>query len=46
MTAAEKFTHKISGTATFTQGAAALWKMDDFGDALYIALITAFVYKF
>lgn len=33
--AGEKFTHKISGSAAFTQSATALWKMDDFGDALY-----------
>ena len=33
--AGEKLTHKISGSASFTQGASALWKMDDFGDALY-----------
>ena len=35
VTASEKFTHKISGSATFTQGTAALWRMNDFGDALY-----------
>jgi putative salt-induced outer membrane protein YdiY len=33
--AGEKFSHRISDSATFTQGAAALWRMDDFGDALY-----------
>ena len=31
----EKFTHKISESAVFTQGVAALWTMNDFGDALY-----------
>jgi putative salt-induced outer membrane protein YdiY len=31
----EKFTHKLTSTASITQGSAALWKMDDFGDALY-----------
>jgi len=35
VTAGEKFTHKISSTAALTQGATALWKMDDFGDAIY-----------
>lgn len=35
VTAGEKFSHKLSETATITQGATALWKMDDFGDALY-----------
>lgn len=35
VTAGEKFSHKISENAVFTQGASALWKMDDFGDALY-----------
>jgi putative salt-induced outer membrane protein YdiY len=33
--AGEKFTHKITATTEFTQKVAALWKMDDFGDALY-----------
>ena len=33
--AGEKFSHKLSPSATITQGSAALWKMDDFGDALY-----------
>ncbi len=31
----EKFSHKLSANAVITQGSAALWKMDDFGDALY-----------
>ena len=31
----EKFTHRLSSSAAFTQGATALWAMDDFGDALY-----------
>ncbi len=35
VTFGEKFTHKISSSAAFTQGATALWKMNDFGDALY-----------
>ncbi len=35
VTLGEKFTHKISNSAAFTQGATALWKMNDFGDALY-----------
>lgn len=33
--AGEKFSHALSSTATLTQGATALWKMDDPGDALY-----------
>jgi putative salt-induced outer membrane protein YdiY len=33
--AGEKFTHKITATTELTQKVAALWKMDDFGDALY-----------
>jgi putative salt-induced outer membrane protein YdiY len=33
--AGEKFTHKITSTTELTQKIAALWKMDDFGDALY-----------
>ena len=32
---ARKFTHKITSTTEFIQKVAALWKMDDFGDALY-----------
>lgn len=31
----EKFAHKLTETATLTQGVSALWKMDDPGDALY-----------
>lgn len=31
----DKFEHKLSTTATLTQGFNALWKADDFGDALY-----------
>jgi putative salt-induced outer membrane protein YdiY len=31
----EKFSHKLSTSAAITQGSTALWKMDDFGDALY-----------
>ena len=34
VTVGEKFTHKISA-APYHAGTAALWKMDDFGDALY-----------
>ncbi len=32
----ERFTHKITGTAEVTQKLSALWKTDDFGDALYV----------
>jgi putative salt-induced outer membrane protein YdiY len=35
VSAGEKFTHKITATTELTQKVAALWKMDDFGDALY-----------
>jgi putative salt-induced outer membrane protein YdiY len=35
LAAGEKFSHKLSTNAVLTQGSAALWKMDDFGDALY-----------
>lgn len=35
VSAGEKFTHKITATTELTQKAAALWKMDAFGDALY-----------
>jgi putative salt-induced outer membrane protein len=35
VTASNKFEHKLSATATLTQGFAALWKAQDFGDALY-----------
>jgi putative salt-induced outer membrane protein len=31
----ERFAHKVSTNASITQGFAALWKMDDPGDALY-----------
>ncbi|MCA1562385.1 MAG: DUF481 domain-containing protein [Acidobacteria bacterium] len=31
----DKFEHKLSTTAALTQGFAALWKAQDFGDALY-----------
>lgn len=34
-TASDKFEHKLSTTATLTQGFTALWKADDFADALY-----------
>lgn len=33
--AGDKFEHKLSTTSTITQGFAALWKADDFGDAIY-----------
>ena len=36
VSAGEKFTHKITTTTELTQKVAALWKMDDFGDALYV----------
>jgi putative salt-induced outer membrane protein len=32
---ADKFEHKLSKTSAITQGFAALWSADDFGDALY-----------
>ena len=35
VTASNKFEHKLSPTATLTQGFGALWKAQDFGDALY-----------
>lgn len=35
VSAAEKLTHKLNAVTTFTQSVTALWKMDDFGDALY-----------
>jgi putative salt-induced outer membrane protein len=34
-TAGQKFSHKITETTEFTEKVAALWKMDDFEDALY-----------
>jgi putative salt-induced outer membrane protein YdiY len=33
--AGQSLTLKLSSSATFTQGATALWKLDDFGDAFY-----------
>ena len=36
VTAGQKFTHKITATTEFIEKVAALWKMDDFGDALYV----------
>ncbi len=35
VTASDKFEHKLSTTASITQGFGALWKASDFGDALY-----------
>ena len=35
VTASDKFEHKLSKTATMTQSFSALWKAQDFGDALY-----------
>jgi putative salt-induced outer membrane protein len=35
VTADEKLSHKLSPTATITQAVTALWKTDDFADALY-----------
>jgi len=32
----ERFSHKLSENASVTQSATALWKMADFGDALYV----------
>jgi putative salt-induced outer membrane protein YdiY len=34
-TGSDKLEHKLSTTATITQALSALWKADDFGDALY-----------
>jgi hypothetical protein len=34
-TSSDKFEHKLSTTASITQAFNALWKADDFGDALY-----------
>lgn len=34
-TGSDRFEHKLSTTASITQGFTALWKADDFGDALY-----------
>ena len=36
VTAGQKFTHKLTTTTELTQKVTALWKMDDFGDALYV----------
>ncbi len=36
VTLGEKFTQKVSGTATFGQTFTALWKTADFGDAFYV----------
>lgn len=36
VSAGQKFTHKLTATTEFTQKANALWKMDDFNDALYV----------
>ncbi len=36
VTVGEKFTQKVSGTATFGQTFTALWKTADFGDAFYL----------
>ena len=35
VTMSDKFEHKLSTTSTITQSFGALWKADDFGDALY-----------
>jgi putative salt-induced outer membrane protein YdiY len=35
VTASDKFEHKLSTSASITQGFGALWKAADFGDALY-----------
>lgn len=35
VTFAEKFTHELTSSAVITHGSTALWKMDDFDDALY-----------
>ena len=36
VSAGQKFTHKLTTTTELTQKVTALWKMDDFGDALYV----------
>ena len=36
VTAGQKLTHKLTTTTELTQKVTALWKMDDFGDALYV----------
>jgi putative salt-induced outer membrane protein YdiY len=35
VTAGQQFAHKLTATTALTERVAALWKMDDFGDALY-----------
>ena len=35
VTAGQQFAHKLTATTEFKQKISALWKMDDFGDALY-----------
>ena len=35
LTAGQKFSHKLTATTEFTEKVIALWKMDDFEDALY-----------
>jgi putative salt-induced outer membrane protein len=35
VTAGQQFSHKLTATTEFKQKVAALWEMDDFGDALY-----------
>ena len=35
VSAGQKLTHKLTATTELVEKAAALWKMDDFGDALY-----------
>ena len=34
-TGSDRFEHKLSTTASVSQSLTALWKADDFGDALY-----------
>lgn len=36
VTAGEQLTYKLSDTASITHGFSALWKMNDFGDGLYV----------
>src|SRR5687767_6081902 len=35
LTAGQRFSHKLTATTELVEKVAALWKMDDFGDALY-----------
>ncbi len=35
LASSQKFTRRVSSSAAFTQGATALWRMNDLGDALY-----------